>query len=568
MLKLDKLYSNQPSFHTVKFKDGINIVLGVQENLKTKNSTTNGIGKSLILRLIDFCLGSNTIKTFEKPLAGWSFFLDFSIDNQIFSVKRDINNQREVVLNEEKISLYEYKNKLAALLEIDSAFSFRNVLARFLRMGKKSYANYLTTVTEKSYNNNLIITYLLGLDCIYCINKHKLMDEIDATDKMSKNAKNDTNLKNFFGIKGDMDLELSEIDFEIEKLTKELAQYKIAENYAEIEEKANIYSEEIDILQNQIFIIKNRIENIELSLSRTIDIELAKVRSIYKEVNALWGKELDNNLEAVVNFHKTLIDKRHEQLSKDLLDYKNELSEHIKMFNEKQVLLNNELEFLQSHKAIDKYLALNNKLNAYQADKNRLKKYANLEKEFKAKLATLRQDLSVNNINTQTYLDSIESYTFELNKKFINLAKRFFPEKKSAFTIKSNDSAKSQTRFDYDARIESDGSDGIKEIIIFCFDWILASCKKTKMGFIYHDSLLLANVENRQREILFEIITELCKKSDIQYIININQDQINCFNAESIEHILNNKILELTDKDASSKLLGMEVELQEEIVTE
>ena len=152
----------------------------------------------------------------------------------------------------------------------------------------------------------------------------------------------------------------------------------------------------------------------------------------------------------------------------------------------------------------------------------------------------------------------------KLNTEFIYLAKKFYENKKSALLIKNNDKENLQ-RFNIDARIDSDGSDGIKEVKIFCFDWILLNSNKIKQGFIYHDSLLIANVELRQKEILFDLANQLCIQNNKQYIININFDQILGFDDKIINLINKNTILTLTDKSVKEKLLGIEVDLGPEM---
>ena len=168
------------------------------------------------------------------------------------------------------------------------------------------------------------------------------------------------------------------------------------------------------------------------------------------------------------------------------------------------------------------------------------------------------------NLKAQIYLDEAAEKLNKLNSQFMSLAKTFYEDKKSALLIKNND-GENQQRFNIDARITSDGSDGIQEIIIFCFDWILLNSNKTRQGFMYHDSLLIANVENRQKEILFTLSNQLCINNNKQYIININYDQILGFEDE-VKKLINQKtILTLTDKSAKEKLLGIEVDLGPEI---
>lgn len=77
--------------------------------------------------------------------------------------------------------------------------------------------------------------------------------------------------------------------------------------------------------------------------------------------------------------------------------------------------------------------------------------------------------------------------------------------------------------------------------------------------------MLIANVENRQKEILFTLSNQLCINNNKQYIININYDQILGFEDE-VKKLINQKtILTLTDKNAKEKLLGIEVDLGSEI---
>ena len=69
-MKLIKLYSNKKSFRTVRFNEkGLSIILAKKkENTQGGKKTYNGTGKSLIIALIHFCLGSNPNSAFEKSL--------------------------------------------------------------------------------------------------------------------------------------------------------------------------------------------------------------------------------------------------------------------------------------------------------------------------------------------------------------------------------------------------------------------------------------------------------------------------------------------------------------------
>lgn len=566
MFKLVKLSANKDSFHSVTFKDGLNVVMGKPQNKGTsdKKSTTNGIGKSLLIKIIDFCLGSDKIKEWEEPLKDWFFTLEVNIDNNLYTISRAVSNQRVIIFNDEEITLSKFRDKIKELLALSPDLSFRQIINRFLRKGKVAYNNYLTSIPkEKDCNTLLIITYLLGLNYSLCQQKIDLKKELDSNRDILSRSQKDSSFRELFGIgKYDLDLELSNIEFEINKLEDEIANKNYAENYSEIQEKANLISDSLDELNNKKFILENRISTINEALSREISVDLIDIQKIYEDVKIFFKEDLKRSLVEIENFHKKLLSKRKEMLSKDLLTLQTELLDVSKQIEEQNKQLNENLDFLQAHSAMGKYVIAIRQIDSLKAKQKELVRVSNIEKEIRTKIETIKTNIAKSNINAQIYLDSIDTLRDTIGKQFVALAKTFYANKKSALTIKVND-GDNQIRFNIDARITSDGSDGIQEIITFCFDWVLLTQNITKQSFIYHDSLLLANVEKRQKEILFEIIDELCN-NDKQYIININEDQIEGFKESTKKIVNDNIIMVLTDESVSSKLLGIEVDLGRE----
>lgn len=102
-MKLISLTANKETFHPIYFHDGINIIVGKQITPTNKNdgNTYNGVGKSLILHLIHFCLGARKISSFEEKIPDWEFTLNFIIDNKNYSCKRSTSNQNSIECNGE-----------------------------------------------------------------------------------------------------------------------------------------------------------------------------------------------------------------------------------------------------------------------------------------------------------------------------------------------------------------------------------------------------------------------------------------------------------------------------------
>lgn len=106
-MKLISLEANHSSFHKIYFKDGVNIIIGKQVGPRNKNdgNTYNGVGKSLILHLIHFCLGSNKIESLSRKLQGWEFSLKFEINGEKYCSSRNTDNQNEISFSGETLKV-------------------------------------------------------------------------------------------------------------------------------------------------------------------------------------------------------------------------------------------------------------------------------------------------------------------------------------------------------------------------------------------------------------------------------------------------------------------------------
>jgi len=95
---------------------------------------------------------------------------------------------------------------------------------------------------------------------------------------------------------------------------------------------------------------------------------------------------------------------------------------------------------------------------------------------------------------------------------------------------------------------------------MFCFDALILDCKQSRIRFMAHDSRLFANMDPRQREVVFRIMNKFCQQENYQYICSINEGALQSFQSlmkqEEYQNIINdNIILELNDDAPESKLL-------------
>lgn len=79
------VYANQKGFRSVEFEAGLNLIVADRSQTAGDKDTTNGLGKSALIDIIDYCLGSGP-KPKEglrvEPLSDWAFTLDITLGGQ------------------------------------------------------------------------------------------------------------------------------------------------------------------------------------------------------------------------------------------------------------------------------------------------------------------------------------------------------------------------------------------------------------------------------------------------------------------------------------------------------
>jgi uncharacterized protein YydD (DUF2326 family) len=574
-MQLISLTSNKESFRSVHFKNetGLNFIVATQKNseLSDKGNTTNGVGKSLIVALIHFCLGSNKKDSFKKELSGWSFLLTFKIGDETFKSERSTDNQDKIKLNGQEISLTKFKNKFESLLfDIPagtSELSFRSLLPFFIRPRKASYIDYNNpNAVKKDFQIQITNALLLGLDVLLVQEKFKLRKEKERIKNLVKELNEDELLKDFFNQKKDATLEGQQVKEDISNLENHLKSFKVADDYYEINKEADVIKFEIEKTKNKVILLENQIINIEETRKISPDIKRENIEKIYKEASTIFNQESLKTLEELEKFYLHLSVNR----EKRLLDKKNELLRSLndlrKNIEQKKIELDSKLQYLNTHQALDIVLKLKDKLSDLKAKEDNIQRYDELISKYQKSKIQTEKDFITSTEKTQNYLDDAKEVIKSTTDFFRELAKRFYPNSTAGITVRNND-GDNQIRYNIDAKISADRSDGIGNIKIFCYDLtILLKGFAHRVNFIFHDSRLLSDTDPRQIAELFKILHEFIKVSGKQYNLSLNQNQLDevkkyLTDAEYQTIIQKNICLELKDELPEDKLLGIQVDM-------
>ncbi len=571
-MKLKNLCANKPSFHPIIFNKGLSIIVGKQASPHNENdgNTYNGVGKSFVLHLIHFCLGSNKIDSLSKNLPDWEFTLKFEVDGKEYFATRSTNEQNKINFCGEDISLKLMRDKMLVLcFGIDNPpkyMTWNTLLSRFVRRYRSSYSRFDTYIPkEPDYSKLLNTLFLLGIDTTLIVEKKELREKQTDAKETEKAIKKDPFFKQYYLGKNDAELDVADLEYRINELEREILNFKVSSNYHELEKEANDKSYEKKRLENQRVLVSNYIKNIEESFKETSLVNDEDAIKIYELANVEIPEMIKKNIEEVLEFHRKQVSSRNIRLKKELHKQQLELEAIDKQIDIVGERMDELLGYLNSHGALEEYVVLTKQLSSLRNEMERIHEYQKILKSYKDIELKIKSSFINQDKETDEYLESIKSITDNLRTRFWEYAKKFYPKKRSGLVIRNN-SGENMLRYTVDVRIEDDSSDGVNEVRLFCFDLLLLMCKKSKMRFLAHDSRLFANMDPRQREILFRIVYDVTYNSEFQYICSINEDTILSFKELMSEEeyskiITNNIVLELNDDSAESKLLGIQVDI-------
>lgn len=573
-MRLISLKSNKDTFKTINFNpSGVSLIVGKQKDQteSTSGKTYNGVGKSLAIALVNFCLGSSKNKELESALPSWEFFLEFEINGIRYTSKRNTSTQNKIILNNEEISVHKFNatigEKVFVIPETISGLSFRSLITRFLRPRKDSYVSFDSTWSnERTYQKLLCNAFLLGLNTELVAEKRRLKVEIDRIKTLRDNLKKDSIFLEFFTQNKNIDIELTDLEDKIEKLANDRKAFRIAKNYYEIQKEADDLKRELQGEKNKAAIITNSISNIKRTLEERPDVSMNKVIDIYNEAKTAMPEALLKTLQDVTNFHKTLISNREERLSSEKIRFERDFESVDGAINSLSKALDSKMQFLGTHGALDEFSELSNYINDLNAKAQKIKDYKDLLERYSDITQEISIALSNETKRTNVYLKEVNNLIKENMEMFRSFSKRFYPNKPGGLTVSLNE-GDNQIRFNIDARIQDDASDGINEVKIFCFDMTILMAQHSHQNkFLLHDSRLYSDIDPRQRAELFKVAYDFTKDG-FQYIATVNEDQIlsmkDQFTEKEFEEIiLKNVVLELTDDSDSSKLLGIGLDMQ------
>ncbi|WP_241277852.1 DUF2326 domain-containing protein, partial [Chryseobacterium mucoviscidosis] len=332
---LIKIYSETNLIDTVPFHNGINIILGKYSGDKEARGI-NGIGKSTLVRLVDFTLLSGKAeKRFAQKKYDFlrdddhTITLEFDIQGQKYFIKRGFSDTKKIFFGKRPDALDEYeKPEMPKVLEgiffptennevffegkrygTLMEFFVKDDLQNQQRADPLNFVSYNANAREKALYN----FYLLNLPTKTLLKYNEVSSEYErynnTVKSLSEKVKADTgkDIQEFR-------TERLKIEKDIAALESSLKEYNFLANHKEIEQKLNQVISEINE-QSIIYHNTNRkLDKLKSSYNEVSSIDLDKIRKLYNETVATFGNFVKRSLDEVIDFKKQLLANRNKYL--------------------------------------------------------------------------------------------------------------------------------------------------------------------------------------------------------------------------------------------------------------
>lgn len=525
--------------------EGISFIYGDIKAPLNPKATINSLGKTLLIKCIDYLYGANEDSTIIKEEIN-NYMIDATIyyNEKEYNVIRVLGNTDQIFIDNKLYSLTEYKE----FFQIS-----RSEISRQLLVNKKN--NVISRVTNPGKEDVLCYLYLLGLTEII----NKIENIYDAQDKIKNLKDSKKELISYYGNfdAKQIDEEIFYIDKEIDRLTKELRiitekikqievsslQENVVEEYSNKSEQMKIKKAEYQKFKIEAQRLTDFIES-----SNKVDVTSEHILAIYNKTKLEVPEYVKRELNEVEIFHKKVFSERKSFLKTKLDSIevtKQQLSEEVTELGKQidklgQVISVNEVY----QESIELYGKYNSDLQELKYREGKLSQVKKLDENIEI------QDniLMVNFEKASTILKEYDNLISKYRDFIYSVTKKIYDEDvNSYFEILIRKKHFRNRPAIINISLKGDTGEGVSEVKKNLIDYLLFQYN-TNLDFLIQDSSCYNGIDPRQVSSMIQEVARIASETNKQAIIAVNKYQVGGYD-EVIDFIEENASITLSEED-------------------
>ena len=545
-LKELHIHNGSSLIRNLKFHKGINLIVDETES-DDKKESGNSVGKTTVLRLIDFCLGGKGKNIYTDPefkdKGSNSTIENFLKKNNIIITlilkdDLDIESSAEIIIRRNFLSkkekIQEINGKYFPEHSKNPAFTrqlkklvfnstshkptFRQIIAKNIRDEKSRLQNTIKVLhpTTKQEEYEALYFFWLGIPLDESERKQRLYALIRIENDLQKRLKKEHNLSQ-------IEQSLIVLNRNIEELKKSKKQFNLNKDYERDLESLNQIKSQINRMSTKVGQLELRKELI-LESKEELDkevghVNIKQIKQLYAEAKLLIGN-VQKTFEETLTFHNEMLNEKKEFITKELPTIEKEilsLKSNIKKLVAKEEQVSSLLQKIGAFDELEKIILELNK--SYEQK-------GNFEEQKR-----LWESSNSNIKNHQKELDDIEKQIIskeELLKERIEFFNLYFSEISQKLYGEQFILSDDRNDKGYELNISTISGNpgtGKKKGQIAAFDLAyIQFAEKLSIDclhFILHDQI--ENIHDNQ---ITNLLNEIVSNINCQYILPVLQDKL------------------------------------------
>lgn len=535
--------SDQGIIRKIPFRKGINLI--VDES--AEQITGNNVGKTTVLKLVDFCLGANPKNIYVDPETKrneYTLVKEFLIDNKVIITlvlveNLDYDDANQIIIERnflsrtkmirrvhgEDLTEDEFEKKLLTLIfpeHFAEKPTFRQIISHNIRYKDESINNTLKTLDKYTTDAEYETLYLFLFGCDFTQGNSK--QEILLSLKQEESYKNRLEKQQ---TKTAYEASLSLIYNEIEELNKKKTNLNLNENFEtdldhlnDLKYKINRTSSGISKLNIRKDLIKEADVELKSNISR---IDVNQLKLVYQQATSQISS-IQKTFEDLFQYHNQMITEKIKFITKELPSLESKIKSKSVYLNK---LLNEESNLSNVISKSDTYEELESLISELN-DKHRKKgEYENIvqqleEVEKNIKEYSTQLDEIDNELFSNDFEQAVKNQLNKFNKHFASISTILYNEQ---YALKPDiiTNKKNQRLYKFSA-FNTNFSSGKKQGEISCFDiaYTLFADEEniSCLHFLLNDKKELMHDNQLVR------IAELVNRNNIQFVASILKDKL------------------------------------------
>lgn len=548
---IHRVYGDDPRFKDLTFHGGLNILVAEKSRGANDKQTRNGAGKSSLLEILHFLLGSSCDKDslFRSPaLRSATFGLEVDLGGAMARVERS-GEKPSVVTVEGDSSLWavapsvkdgvshltndNWKTVLGKAMfgldELDAAWSpkFRSLISYFVRRDRDGGMAEPMAQSRKQQlvDQQVAVSYLLGLDWSIPQQWQKIRDRENAVKQVKKGLKSG----NFGALIGGSAASLKSAHIlaqnDVERLRMSLASFRVIDQYHELEREASTLTGKLSALADDNVLDRRYLQELEQTTVDEVAPAPDDLYRLYEEAGVVLPELVKKRFDDVSLFHESVVRNRRTYLTGEIAGTKARIDEREQEKTKLDARRAEVMTILKSAGALEHFTALQAELTKAEARVEALKQKFDTMEALETGTLRLKVERAhlVERLH-QSYSDE-DATISKAVLTFRDISSRLYEEDKAGrLDITPGDNGPA-----FEAHIPAEKSKGVNNMRIFCFDMMLMLLSLTRgrsPGFLVHDSHLFDGVDPRQRAKALGVGAELAKKHGFQYVVTMNTNDV------------------------------------------